>query len=124
MALWDKIQTRGQVNDRRGAPTRLIVGGGGLGVAGIAIAVLLTLAGGGNIGDVLNQLQGVQVVPQSANVAEFEGNDQYEVFASTVLGSNNDMWRNVFTQANMEYTEPTLVLFRTATKSACGIATS
>ncbi len=124
MALWDKITSRGQVSDMRGAPTRFLAGGGGLGIAGIAIMVILTLAGGGDVGDVLNQLSGVQVVPQSANIQEFEGEDQYEVFASTVLGSNNDMWSNVFAQANIEYTEPTLVLFRTATESSCGIATS
>ncbi len=124
MALWEKIQSRGQIEDRRGAPSRLLVGGGGLGILGIALTLFLTLAGGGDINDVVDQLQGIQVVPQSENAKQFEGKDSYEVFASTVLGSNNDMWRTVFAQAHKEYVEPKLVLFRTATESACGVATS
>ena len=124
MALWNKINSRGNVRDVRGAPTRLLLGGGGLGIAGLALTLLFTFMGGGSVGDVLSQLQGLQVSQQVANVEQFEGSDEYEVFASTVLGSNNDMWRSIFAQANLEYTEPTLVLFRSATESACGVATS
>ncbi len=41
-----------------------------------------------------------------------------------ILGSNNDMWMNVFKKASKSYTPPKLVLFRAATESSCGAATS
>jgi predicted metalloprotease len=122
MALWDKISTTGRVEDRRGSPMAI---GGGLGIVGLGIVLLLNLLSGGNVGDVLNQLQDVQLDPQTNyNAKDFEGVDSYELFASKVLGSANDLWRGVFQKNNLTYTEPTLVLFRTATNSACGGADS
>jgi predicted metalloprotease len=120
MALWDKLGSRGNVEDRRGfGPTA--IAGGGLGLTGLAIVIVLNLLGGGDVGDVLSQLQGIQVQPaQVQNTTEFEGEDTYEVFASTVLGSNNNLWSNIFAQNNMTYEPPRLVLFRGATQSACG----
>ncbi|HRH31186.1 MAG TPA: neutral zinc metallopeptidase [Candidatus Paceibacterota bacterium] len=125
MARWDKIFSRGNVEDRRGAPQAL----GGLGVAGIVIYAVITLLGGGNLGDVaggvLSQLNTVSVqTDDTRSTAEFEGADSYEIFASTVLGSANDMWTNLFNQANATYTPPKLVLFRAGTSSACGGASS
>ena len=54
----------------------------------------------------------------------FSGEDRYEIFASTVLGSNNTLWQQYFSQNNLKYREPKLVLFRGATSSACGGASS
>jgi predicted metalloprotease len=55
---------------------------------------------------------------------EFQGEDDYEVFASTVLGSNDKTWNEIFTANQLTYTPPNLVLFRTQTNSACGGANS
>ncbi len=119
MALWDKITSRGNIEDRRGAGPGVI--GGGLGVAGVVIVLLLNFLGGGDIGDALTQLQDVQLQQtQSYNAKDFEGSDSYEVFAATVLGSANDMWSKVFTESKAVYAEPKLVLFRGATESSCG----
>ncbi len=121
MANWDKIGSRGNVEDRRGAPMAL----GGLGVAGVVIYALMTLLGGGDVGDVVTDLSKLTVTPEDSRTsAEFEGTDSYEVFAATVLGSNNDMWTDVFAKNNTTYTPPKLVLFRTVTQSACGGASS
>ncbi|MDP3941213.1 MAG: neutral zinc metallopeptidase [bacterium] len=125
MADWSKILSRGNVEDRRAYSPATI--GGGFGIAGIALVLLLNYLSTGqiNVDDVLNQLQEVQVQnEQSYNKADFEGTDSYEVFASTVLGSTNDMWAQVFAQKNMEYQAPRLVLFRSATQSACSGADS
>jgi len=124
MADWSKIGSRGNVEDRRGSPMAI---GGGLGIAGIAIALLINYLGTGEIRveDVLQQLEGIQVQSaQNIDPGAFEGSDSYEVFASTVLGSTNDMWLRVFAQKNMEYQPPRLVLFRARTQSACGGADS
>lgn len=124
MALWDKIGTRGNVEDRRGLGNTARFGGG-IGLSGIVIIMLLNYLGGGDIGSVLQELEKVQI-PQSQSVTtkDFDGADQYEVFASTVLGSANEVWSNIFAQNNRTYIPPKLVLFRGGTESACGDATS
>jgi predicted metalloprotease len=129
MADWDEITSRGNVEDRR-AFGPAAIGGGGLGLVGIIIVLAVNFLGGGNINtgtvnDILGQLQQNQAVQQQAgDASQFAGADQYETFASTVLGSNNDVWRGVFGQASKTYNEPKLVLFRGATQSACGGADS
>ncbi len=121
MALWDKISSRGKVEDRR-ALGRV---GGGLGLTGLAVVLLLNFLGGGDVGDVLTQLQNVQMQPaQTYDAADFEGEDSYEVFASAVLGSANDVWSKVFIASDRVYDEPKLVLFRGGTDSSCGGADS
>ncbi len=125
MADWGKLASRGNVEDRRSNRSVLALGGGGLGLTGIALVVLFTYLGGGDIGDVANQLQNIQVQEQYVDdTGAFAGDDAYEVFASTVLGSNDDMWAKVFASSNLSYTSPTLVLFRDMTESSCGGASS
>src|SRR5690606_27519202 len=46
------------------------------------------------------------------------------VFVSTVLGSNNSLWAQKLVELHKQYQEPTLVLFRQATQSGCGVASS
>ncbi len=126
MANWDKIGSRGKVEDRRAFGPAAITGG--LSVTGLIVLIAFNYLSGGNLGDVLNDLSSfntTQVETQSAyNARDFEGEDSYEVFASTVLGSNNDMWTKVFNANNKTYEQPLLVLFRGATESACGGASS
>ncbi len=119
MARWDKIKSRGNVDDRRmSAPAKV----GGIGATGILLVLAVGyFSGGEQAMQVMNALQesGQVQVSQNSN-SEFAGNDKYEVFASTVLGSNNDVWNEHFE----DYRAPKLVLFRQATKSGCGSATS
>jgi len=123
MANWGRILSRGDVEDRRSfAPAA-----GGIGLAGIALYFVMSYLSGSEItvNDVLSQLQNVQVEQnQTRGATEFEGSDEYETFASTVLGSNNDMWNNLMTKSAETYNPPKLVLFRQATQSGCGTATS
>lgn len=122
MAFWDKISSRGNIEDRRGSPVAL---GGGLGLTGLAIVIALNYFSGGSLGDVLSQLATSQLAsPSTVDSGQYAGADSYEVFASTVLGSTNDAWTAIFAQNNRTYTPPKLVLFRQATQSACGGATS
>jgi predicted metalloprotease len=122
MANWGRILSRGNVEDRRSmAPVAV----GGLSLTGVAILVIFNLLTGGDATDVLSQLQNVPIEQsQRVDRKEFDGADSYEVFASTVLGSTNDMWSATFQKLNKSYTDPKLVLFRTATRSGCGTATS
>jgi uncharacterized protein len=122
MANWGRIGSRGNVEDRR---SMVPMGIGGLSITGVALLLLLNVLTGGVATDVLNQLENIPIEQQQdMQRDEFAGEDSYEVFAATVLGSNNDMWVSVFTRSGREYTEPRLVLFRSATQSGCGTATS
>lgn len=122
MAFWDKITSRGNVQDRRGFGSA-ILGSGGIGLGGIALILVLNYFSGGDLTDILQQLA-QQVPAQIQNQSQFEGQDKYEVFASTVLGSTNDFWKTKFTELNKTYTEPRLVLFRNATAGGCGVSSS
>lgn len=124
MADWSKILSRGNVVDRRGISMSSL---GGLGIGGVVLLMGVTYLLGGSPLDILlqldpSQLQQSAVSPEEA--AQYEGTDEYEVFVSTVLGSNNDLWEIEFNTLNRTYTEPSLVLFRGGTQSECGGAVS
>ena len=96
---------------------------GGLGGLGVVIVLLITLfGGGGSLDEIVGQLGQVQQPQQQS--ADFEGEDDYEVFASTVLGSTDEVWTEIFDASGLQYELPRLVLFRTATNSGCGSASS
>lgn len=122
MADWSKIGSSGNVEDRRGAGTAL----GGLGLVGIIVTLAFSFLTGApiDVASLLNQLQATGVGQSSLSNQDFEGADDYEKFASAVLGSTNDYWSDQFAKDNSSYREPTLVLFRSATRSGCGLATS
>ncbi len=121
MADWSKIGYRGNVEDRRGLAPAI----GGLSLTGVALILIVNYLTGGNLGDALQQIQAIpQENRQVVDNKQFEGEDSYEVFASTVLGSNNVHWARTLQKEGKEYTPPKLVLFRQATQSACGTATS
>lgn len=123
MANWGKILSRGNVEDRRSlAPMAM----GGLSLTGVALLFLFNFLSGGDVGDVLGQLQELPLeqIQDGGDKKQFEGLDTYEEFASIVLGSTDDMWSEKFWEMNRTYTPPKLVLFRNATQSACGVATS
>ena len=127
MALWDKLGSIGNVEDRRGLGAGAI--GGGLGIAGVVITLALNYFGiavdPSLVTNTLNQLTGGNASQQTGvQPEEFRGQDDYEKFAATVLGSTNDTWRDIFAQNGETYQEPKLVLFRGATQSACGGAVS
>jgi len=124
MANWDKIASRGSVNDRRSNRNMLAIGGGGLSLTGLAVILFLNYLGGGEITDVFSQLGSSAQTSSYEDTSVYEGADSYEVFASTVLGSNNDAWSEIFARENKVYTAPTLVLFRDITESSCGNASS
>jgi len=122
MAQWGRITSRGNVEDRRSlAPVAI----GSIGLGGLALMLIFNVLTGSpiDLGQVLGELEQIQPQPNIPN-PDFEGQDPYELFASTVLGSNNDMWKERFNANNLNYLEPKLVLFRQATQSSCGTAIS
>lgn len=125
MAYWDKILSRGNVEDRRGMGP---IGLSGSGLVGIILVAAFSLLSGADpsttLNNVLSQLQQSQAEQQTVDPNAFAGEDSYEVFTSTVLGSTNDLWTSIFAQSDRTYQPPELVLFRSATNSSCGVASS
>lgn len=119
MAFWDRISSRGNVEDRRGMGG---IVGGGLSLTGVALVFLFNYLNGGSIGDALGQLADSTLygTHTTASTEQYQGEDSYQVFTERVLGSANDMWEDVFRQEGKTYHEPSLVLFRGYTDSACG----
>ncbi len=104
------------VEDRRGVSGGGLAVGGGIGTMVIAVIIYLL---GGNPNAVLNNAPQQQTQTEQAVPA----NDQTTKFVRTILGSTEDVWGQVLPQqANIQYTDPTLVLFNEVTQSACGSA--
>lgn len=119
MARWDKLGGRGNVEDRRGVGMAI---GGGAGVIGIIIVLALNYFGinidPSLVTEVVDRMQ-----PAQQESGEFAGEDAYELFASRVLGSADEYWQQELGSRDIQYAAPRLVLFRDATRSACGMAT-
>jgi predicted metalloprotease len=135
---WRGQRQSGNIEDRRGQAAPSAGGGGGgllrllpvvyrfLGFKGTAIAVLAVGAYvlfTGNLGVLtgtggLTQPSGAQpggLVVESAEEQELVD------FVSVVLADTEETWHALFGQAGGSYREPTLVLFRGAVSSACGL---
>ncbi len=125
MAVWDNLGTAGEVDDRRGI-SGIALGGGSL--VGIVLFLALSFMGVNVDPALLDQLAGTtsssSLTQNSAQPSEYAGKDAYEKFTSTVLGSTNQYWRSALNTEDKSYKDPRLVLFRDATQSGCGIATT
>ena len=129
MANWNSVESMGDVEDRRGVGSGIAFAGGG----GI-IAILLTLGlnylglqvSQSTVEQVVTQIQSMQsqTVDKTDQPVEFRGDDSYEVFTRKVLGSTDGLWQSAFSESNLAYKKPKLVLFRGVTQSACGVASA
>ncbi len=87
----------------------------------IAAGALLMWLSGGNLGSLIG-LGGTAVVDQPSGPVRQSAAEQQTVdFVSVVLADTEDTWKSLFQQAGRTYEEPRLVLFRGATRSACGL---
>lgn len=126
---WQGNRESDNVEDRREdgglGGGRLPIGGRGLNLGGIVLALVVSWIFGLNPLTVLGLLSGGGL-PQSAPVATPPAGqhgaprDEEARFVTTVLASTEDVWTEQFAQAGKTYEKPTLVLFRGATTTACG----
>ena len=121
---WEGHRESDNVEDRRdmggGSP---VFGGRNISIGTIVIALVagwifginpLTLLG------VLSGGGGSVAVQQQAPAARSPGDDTMARFVSTVLADTEDVWGTLFRNAGSQYRDPHLVLFRGATRTACG----
>ena len=118
--LWQGRRESGNVEDRRGmsAGGGLAVGGGLIGAIFLVIKFLL---GGGDPSQLPQQ------IPQESRELTSEEkakDDERAHFVGVVLADTEDVWAEIFQKMGKHYEKPTLVLFRDATESGCGYASS
>lgn len=127
---WEGQRQSDNVEDRRGAGGSYggrgmpRVGGRGIGLGTIVIALLAGWIFGINPLTLIGALGGGGAVlapsAQQAPAQAPPANDQVAAFVSTVLASTEDVWAAEFQRAGGRYQPPGLVLFRGATRTACG----
>ena len=118
--LWKGRRESSNVDDRRGVTGgRLAAGGGIIGAIFIIANILL---GGGDINDLQQIIPNGQQQEMSASEKALE--DNRASFVKVVLADTEDVWDKIFADNGEKYQKPTLVLFRGATQSACGSASS
>ncbi len=134
---WRGRRQSSNVDDRRrqggGSSMANIPTSGKIGIPAI-LAILAAVFLGGNLGggsgldDILGQLNSVQPQAPTQNDPALEDapdpDADLAAFMGVVLASTEDLWANVFGNAERQYRPAPLVMFSGSTQSACGGATS
>jgi predicted metalloprotease len=129
---WEGERQSSNVEDRRGAggmgggmvPR---IGGRGIGLGTIVIALIAGWLFGVNPLAVIGMLGGgtTEPAPQmQAPAQQPPAGDKSAAFVSTILASTEDVWAEQFRKAGGQYRPPELVMFRGATRTACGAGQS
>ncbi len=125
---WEGNRESENVEDRRddGGASGGGLGGRGLGVGSIIIALVASYFLGVNPMTVLGLLGGDGPAQHASPGAVHKppASDHLAKFVSTVLADTEDVWKDVFSQGGGAYREPKLVLFRGRTATACGAGQS
>ena len=122
---WEDERESSNVEDVRG----FSIGGrgAGIGCGGLIVLLLVSWITGINPARLLNLVQqspsGSAAPPAQTGPAQAPS-DRLGKFASVVLASTEDVWKNIFAQSRRTYEEPKLVLFSNATRSGCGFASA
>ncbi|HYN58995.1 MAG TPA: neutral zinc metallopeptidase [Rubrivivax sp.] len=128
---WEGNRQSDHVEDRRGAGGMggggggMRIGGRGIGLGTIVIALIGGWIFGINPLTLLGVMGGGGSSPSAPQVQQQPAqrppaNDASAAFVSTVLASTEDVWSTQFRAAGGAYQPPGLVLFRGATRTACG----
>ena len=129
---WEGRRQSRNVSDQRGrsSGTRMALGGGSLGVVGIVIYLLISmLNGGGDLGDVLDQVVVPQTQQQQGQQGSYQESPQEKElmgFLSVALADIEDTWGEILPQSEYrtQYKEPQLTIYTGQINTACGAADS
>lgn len=120
---WKDARQSSNVEDQRG---RGGVVGGGIGIGTLVLAAIVYFMGGNPLA-VIQGSGGVAPSSQTSQSQQAPGagtNDEEKQFVPAVLGSTEDVWKDVFAKRGKTYRPPKLVLFSNRVQSACGLASS
>jgi hypothetical protein len=116
---WLNQRRSDNVDDRRKLGKPAAFAGGGI----VTVIVIVMFFLGKDPSEFLQSVQnGDQGNAISRETSPHE--DSLADMASVVLASTEDVWKQLFQEHNIEYVNPSLVLFSGSVESACGIAGS
>ncbi|MFM9905761.1 MAG: neutral zinc metallopeptidase [Pyrinomonadaceae bacterium] len=120
---WSDLRQSDNVEDRRGLGGPAMIGGGGIGVVVLAVAIYLC---GGDPSQLLQNLPSGGEVPVPGTTAnKTVSPDENRKFAGAIMGNLEDAWKQILPQqARIQFKAPKLVLFTKQISSACGYASS
>ncbi|MFN3738200.1 neutral zinc metallopeptidase [Hydrogenophaga sp.] len=132
---WENNRESDQIEDRRGDSGGMggfgggpRVGGRGIGLGTIVIALVAGWLFGINPLTILGALSGgdmgAPVAVEAPRSAPAQPADEMGRFVASVLGGTEDAWGTIFREGGAEYRKPRLVLFTGATPTACGTGQS
>ena len=109
------------VEDRRGMSGGKVAG---LGLGGIALVAIITFLMGGNLGDVVQNVQnagGLGSMTEQTSYEPTAENEALAKFSRQILASTEDVWSDYFKRNGIgTYRNPTLVLYTGTTSTSCG----
>ena len=115
---WLGRRESSNVDDRRSSSGGKFFVGGTIGVIILVIKFFMD-------GDPTQLIQQIdQQNTQTTEVFNDSLDNTMAKFVAVVLADNEDVWNKIFTENGLQYQEPKLVLFRGATESGCGNASS
>lgn len=129
---WKSLRKSGNVEDRREQGG--FSGGGGGGFSGMSFLPLLLSGRFGKFGFIiaagllaynfLGSGSGPSSSSSSRTGTQQVGSDEGAQKVAAILGTTEDVWKQIFAQSGQRYQEPKLVLFRGSVRSACGMSSS
>ena len=124
---WEGNRQSDNVEDRRGGGGGggFRLGGKGLSIGTIVLALIGSMIFGVNPLTLLGMMDGGGTMPVQQGPAQAPpASDREAAFVSTVLADTEDTWTPLFAAKGGNYVPPRLVLFSSATPTACGTGQS
>ena len=116
---WRGGRRSSNIEDRRASGGRRGILGGGIGTI---VLILVAMYFGVDPTPLLQGMQGGSASTGGTRPsAQDLENDPLADMVSVVVADTEDVWREIFAAEGAQYREPTLVLFRGSTRSACGL---
>lgn len=105
------------VDDRRGMTSKAAIGG----IGGIVLTAIITLLMGGNLGDVLQNVDLGSLVTEQPNGHQFtQEEEELAKFSRQILAGTEDVWTAEFKKMGRTYTPPKMVLYTGSAQTGCG----
>ncbi|MBV9996620.1 MAG: neutral zinc metallopeptidase [Caulobacteraceae bacterium] len=115
----DDLRESSNIEDRRGGFGRPVIwGGGGLGVVGLLLALLLGVNPGQLLSGDGSDSQAPATAPATAPGAG--ASDPLLHFSAKIVGSTEDVWRQIFAERGQAYQPPIFVPYTGETETGCG----
>lgn len=125
---WQGRRESDNLEDRRGQSGSPMGGGGGFrlpsGKGGIVLLIIVLVAGYYGV-DLTGMLTGEPVSQQQTTQRSISPQDEEAAkFTKVILADTEDTWDAIFKDMGRQYPQPKLVMYRGATRTACGTGQS